>query len=98
MLVSPHVRKKLQLVLQGPGFLDGQNAFMANLAGNMLQQSSSTYLQKGQAFMQSRMGFLSGTSLQYYFNVGSSYGAQPSLGRGLITVWHRAQGSKWWQH
>ena len=52
---------------------------MANLAGNMLQQSSSTYLQKGQAFMQSRMGFLSGTSLQYYFNVGSSYGAQPSL-------------------
>lgn len=57
------------------GFLDGQNALMANLAGNMLQQQGASYIQKGQAFMQSKMGFLSSSLLQYLFNVGSSYGA-----------------------
>ena len=56
------------------GLLDGQNALMANLAGSMLQQQGASYLEKGQAFMQQRMGFLSSPLLQSYFSVGSSYG------------------------
>ena len=56
------------------GLLDGQNALMANLAGSMLQQQGASYLQKGQAFMQQRMGFLSSSLLQSYFSVGGGYG------------------------
>lgn len=43
------------------------------MAGNMLQQSGSNYLQKGQAFMQSKMGFLSGGLLHYHFSITGDY-------------------------
>eukprot|EP00891_Asterochloris_glomerata_P003014 jgi/Astpho2/3014/e_gw1.00051.94.1_t len=39
----------------------------------MLQQSGSTYLQRGQDFVKSRMGFLSGSSMHYLFNVNGEY-------------------------
>ena len=45
----------------------------------MLQQSGSTYLQRGQDFVRSRMGFLSGSSMHYLFNVNGDYGERSSL-------------------
>lgn len=47
---------------------------MLGLAGTVLQQQGNSYLQKGQAFMQSKMGFLSGGVLHYHFSVTGQYG------------------------
>ncbi len=51
---------------------------MTGLATDMLQQQSATYIQRGQAFMQQRMGFLSTDVMHYFFNLNSEYGK----------VWH----------
>ena len=48
---------------------------MTGLAGNMLRQSGENYFQRGQAFMQSKMGFMSTESLHYYYNLNAEYGA-----------------------
>lgn len=48
--------------------------FAANtIAGQILQNSSSSYLQKGQAYVQSKIGLLSGSAVHYHFNVDSAY-------------------------
>ena len=57
-----------------PGAPGGVDPFLMNMAGNVLQQSGSNYLQKGQAFMQSKMGFMSGGLLHYHFSVTADYG------------------------
>ena len=49
--------------------------FMTGLAANMFRTSGENYFQKGQAFMQSKMGFLSSESLHYYYNINTQYGA-----------------------
>jgi hypothetical protein len=48
--------------------------FLSGMAGNVLRQQGQTYLQRSQAFMQSKMGFLSGGTMQYLFNVTPEYG------------------------
>ena len=53
---------------------------MTGLAGNMLRQSGENYFQRGQAFMQQKMGFMSTESLHYYYNLNAEYGA-------FCTVW-----------
>ena len=58
-----------------PGQVGGVDPFLMGVAGTVLQQQSSNYLQKGQAFMQSKMGFLSGGLLHYHFSVTGDYGA-----------------------
>lgn len=71
----------------------GVDPFLVNMAGNMLQQSGSNYLQKGQAFMQSKMGFLSGGLLHYHFSITGDYGeckacvhlVEPNLYSGKVT-------------
>ena len=57
----------------------GLDPFVGQVAANMLQQSGSTYLQRGQDFVRSRMGFLSGSSMHYLFNVNGDYGELSSL-------------------
>ncbi len=62
---------------QGPAFNtmpNGGDAFMTGLATDVLQQQSATYIQRGQAFMQQRMGFLSTDVMHYFFNLNSEYG------------------------
>lgn len=64
------------LPFQGaPGGLDTDPlGFAANtIAGQLLQNSSSSYLQKGQAYVQSKIGLLSGSAVHYHFNVDSAY-------------------------
>ena len=39
-----------------------------------MRQQGQTYLQRSQAFMQSKMGFLSGGVMQYLFAVTPDYG------------------------
>ena len=51
------------------------DAFVADLATGMLRQSGENYFQKGQAFVQSKMGFLSSSMLQYHFNISGENGA-----------------------
>lgn len=51
---------------------------MTGFAGSVLRQSGENYLQRGQAFMQSRMSFMSTESLHYYYNLNGEYGAAPS--------------------
>lgn len=46
---------------------------MTGFASDMLQQQSATYIQRGQAFMQQRMGFLSTDIMHYFFNLNSEY-------------------------
>ena len=53
----------------------GLDPVMTGIAGNVLQQQSANYLQKGQAFVQSRMGFLSSSILHYHFNISTEYGS-----------------------
>lgn len=64
---------------QGPPgynpYPSGGDAFMTGFATDMLQQQSATYIQRGQAFMQQRMGFLSTDVMHYFFNLNSEYGA-----------------------
>lgn len=54
-------------------FPAGGDAFMSGLATDMLQQSGANYFQRGQAFMQSRMGFLSTEVMHYFFNINAEY-------------------------
>lgn len=46
---------------------------MTGFASDMLQQQSATYIQRGQAFVQQRMGFLSTDVMHYFFNLNSDY-------------------------
>ncbi len=45
-----------------------------NLAASMIQQQGSNYLERGQEFVKSRMGFINSSSLHYHFNVDAEYG------------------------
>jgi hypothetical protein len=79
------IDRALSPVIQAPGstgFPPGQPqglgadpfAFATNtLAGQVLQQSSASYLQKGQAYVQSTIGLLSGGVVHYHFSVDSAY-------------------------
>ena len=69
--------------MQGGPNAGGPDAFMTGLAGNMLRQSGENYFQRGQAFMQSKMGFMSTESLHYYYNLNAEYGepATTNIGR-----------------
>ena len=63
---------------QAPGMgsgMGGSDAFMTGFAGSVLRQSGENYLQRGQAFVQSRMSFMSTDSLHYYYNLNGEYGA-----------------------
>ena len=40
----------------------------------MIQQQGSNYLERGQEFVKSRMGFINSSSLHYHFNVDADYG------------------------
>ena len=51
---------------------------MTGFASDMLQQSGASYLQRGQAFMQQRMGFMSTDVMHYFFNLNSEYGTRLS--------------------
>jgi len=53
----------------------GVDPFLSGVAGNVLRQQGQSYLQRSQAFMQSKMGFLSGGVIQYLFAVTPDYGA-----------------------
>ncbi|KAA6422860.1 hypothetical protein WJX79_000938 [Trebouxia sp. C0005] len=44
-----------------------------NLAASMIQQQGSNYLERGQEFVKSRMGFINSSSLHYHFNVDAEY-------------------------
>lgn len=60
----------------GPGIVDDAFAqgFGGGIAGNIMRQTGENYFQRGQAFVQSRMGFLSGGQMHYHFNLDSAYG------------------------
>lgn len=47
--------------------------FLSGVAGNVLRQQGQSYLQRSQAFMQSKMGFLSGGTMTYLFQVTPEY-------------------------
>lgn len=49
---------------------------MTGFASDMLQHQGASYLQRGQAFMQQRMGFMSTDVMHYYFNLNTEYGEQ----------------------
>jgi hypothetical protein len=55
----------------------GLDPVMTGFASNVLQQGGRNYLQRGQEFVQQRMGFLAGGALQHHFNVSGDYGARP---------------------
>lgn len=55
----------------GPSFVG--DPFLSGVAGNVLRQQGQSYLQRGQAFVQSKMGFLSGGVIHYLFNVTPDY-------------------------
>jgi hypothetical protein len=48
--------------------------FLSGMAGTMLRQQGQNYFQRSQAFVQSKMSFLSGSMIQYLFAVSSEYG------------------------
>lgn len=48
--------------------------FLSGMAGSMLRQQGQNYFQRSQAFVQSKMSFLSGSMIQYLFAVSSEYG------------------------
>lgn len=50
-----------------------------NLAASMIQQQGSNYLERGQEFVKSRMGFINSSSLHYHFNVDAEYGEDGSF-------------------
>jgi hypothetical protein len=65
------------LRLQGfAPFPGGSDAFMTGFATDVLQQQGTSYIQRGQAFMQQRMGFMSTDVMHYFFNLNTEYGAQ----------------------
>lgn len=83
MLLSPATGVRLQPLtplhvrpyVQGfSPFPAGGDAFMTGFATDMLQQSGASYLQRGQAFMQQRMGFMSTDIMHYFFNLNTEYG------------------------
>lgn len=45
-----------------------------SLAASVIQQQGSNYLERGQEFVKSRMGFINSSSLHYHFNVDAEYG------------------------
>jgi len=47
--------------------------FLTGVAGNVLRQQGQTYLQRGQAFMQSKIGIFSGGMMHYYFDITPDY-------------------------
>lgn len=49
--------------------------FLSSMATNVLRPYGENYLQRGQAFMQSKMSFLSYGSMHYHFNISGEYGA-----------------------
>lgn len=48
---------------------------MNDLATGVLRSQGENYLQKGQAYVQSKMGWLSGGELRYLFDIDNAYGA-----------------------
>ena len=48
---------------------------MTGFATDVLQQQGTSYIQRGQAFMQQRMGFMSTDVMHYFFNLNTEYGA-----------------------
>ena len=50
------------------------DALVSDFASNVLQQQGENYFQRGQAYVQSKMGFLSSSNLQYHFNIDKTYG------------------------
>lgn len=68
------------LRLQGfAPFPGGSDAFMTGFATDVLQQQGTSYIQRGQAFMQQRMGFMSTDVMHYFFNLNTEYGAQQHI-------------------
>lgn len=61
-----------QNIGNGAGVLP--DSLVSGLAAGMLQQQGENYFQRGQAFVQSKMGFLSSSNLQYHFNIDKTYG------------------------
>ena len=59
---------------QGPSFA-GVDPFLSGVAGDVLRQQGQSYLQRSQAYMQSKIGFLSGGTISYLFAVTPEYGA-----------------------
>lgn len=57
----------------GGGFGGMESDFLSGVAGNVLRQQGQSYLQRGQAFVQSKMGFLSGSALHYHFSITPEY-------------------------
>lgn len=70
---SPHGRQGFA------PFPGGGDAFMTGFATDMLHQSGASYLQRGQAFMQQRMGFMSIDVMHYFFNLNTEYGGTSSF-------------------
>ena len=50
------------------------DSLVSDLAAGVLQQQGENYFQRGQAFVQSKIGFLSSNNLQYHFNIDKTYG------------------------
>ena len=48
-------------------------------------QGGRNYLQRGQEFVQQRMGFLAGGALQHHFNVSGDYGIPPASAHAFRT-------------
>ena len=59
--------------MQGGGF-GNSNDLMTDLATGVLRSQGENYLQKGQAYVQSKMGWLSGGELRYLFDIDTAYG------------------------
>lgn len=52
----------------------GVDPFLSGMAGNVLRQQGQSYLERSQAYMQSKIGFLSGGTISYLFSVTPEYG------------------------
>lgn len=70
----------------GGGGDAGMDAFMTGFAGNMLRQQGQSYLHRTQAFMQSKMGFISGGLLHYHFSITPEYGERHELPLLLVSL------------
>lgn len=57
----------------------GNDPFLSGVAGNVLRQQGQSYLQRSQAFMQSKIGFLSTGNTPYLFAVTPEYGTSFSV-------------------
>ena len=63
-------------LLQGGGFAP-QNDIMADFTTGLIRSQGETYFHKGQAYVQSRLGFLSTGDLHYLFDIDGAYGELP---------------------